>query len=285
MTPRVLLATAAALPAADDETPRVLRALEALGIDAAVAGWPDVGAPWADADLVVVRSTWDYADDPAAFLAWADDVASTTAVRNPPAVLRWNAHKGYLADLAAHGVAVLPTALVPQGAPDEAVERAAAAMGPDVVVKPAVDVGGRGARRGAPGDPGLLEHACGLVALGDVLVQPCATSIATEGEHSLVLLHGEPLLARRKVPGGGDFRVHEHHGGRTEVAPLDGELVALAEAALAATPAPVLYARADAVRFEGRLHLMELELIEPYLYLRGDDEVAAVAAAIAAELG
>ncbi len=286
MSPRVLLATAAQLPAGDLETPRIVDALAGLGIDAAIESWSDPDVGWARADAVIVRSTWDYTEHLDDFLCWADAVAPAASLWNPARVLRWNAHKRYLVELAASGLSVVPTTLLAAGEDQAAIEAALQAAGPGlVVVKPAVDAGARGARCGAAGDPTLAAHAAALVAAGDVLVQPHMAQIAEEGELSVVVLRGVPLLARRKLPADGDFRVHEHHGGRTVAVPLDDELVAFAEAALALVDEPLLYARVDAVRHEGSLHLMELELIEPLLYLDTDDEVHAAATAIASVLG
>lgn len=280
---KVLLASAATLPAADAETPRLVTALAARGIDAGICSWSDQAVHWSNADAVIVRSTWDYTDRLHDFLAWTDSVAATTQLWNPAPVIRWNAHKGYLIELASRGVAIVETSVLAQHASADACDTAlelASSTGGALVVKPAVGAGARGAKVGAAGDADLRSHLAALVQRGDVLLQPFVESVSDEGELSVLVLWGEPLLARRKVPSVGDFRVNEHHGGRTEATELTVELVRAAKLATSAVSEPLLYARVDLVRHEGVLRVMELELIEPYLYLDTEEEFDAVARAI-----
>ena len=70
-----------------------------------------------------------------------------------------------------------------------------------------------------------------------------------------------------KRPKDGDFRVQWTHGGsHASVAPPPS-IVDQARAVLDAAPSAGLYARVDGVVRDGRLILMELEQIEPYLFL------------------
>jgi glutathione synthase/RimK-type ligase-like ATP-grasp enzyme len=72
-----------------------------------------------------------------------------------------------------------------------------------------------------------------------------------------------------KRPKAGDFRVQEYLGGVTLPckAPPSGA-IELARAALKAAPAHAAYARVDIVADdEGVLRIMELELVEPSLFL------------------
>ena len=122
----------------DAETRPLLAALAARGVDAVDLPWdePDETADWAGADLVVVRTTWDYTERRDAFLAWAARVEAGTRLQNPLAVLEWNSHKRYLVELAEAGVPVVPTTLLPQG-------RSPGPLPPGpLVVKPAVSAGG-----------------------------------------------------------------------------------------------------------------------------------------------
>ena len=244
------------------ETRPLVDALVAAGVDAATRPWDDPSAGWTSADLVAVRTTWDYTARRGEFLAWARGVDAATSLQNPLGVLEWNSHKAYLVELADAGVPVVPTTLVPAGDPDPT-----AALGRGrQVVKPAVSAGGRGAHLG-DGDA-LAGALAGLVAEGDALVQPAVESIGREGEVSLVRLGDSWSHAVRKMPPAGGFLVHERHGGRlSDHTPTDRE-VTVAEAALACAPAPVHAARVDLVRFDGEPVVMELELIEPELFLR-----------------
>lgn len=245
----------------DAETRPLVATLSARGIEAADAPWDDDTAGWADADLVAVRTTWDYTERRDDFLAWATKVDAATTLVNPLSVLAWNSHKRYLVELAAAGVPTVPTTLLEHGTavPDDL------GRGP-VVVKPAVSAGGRGTVLGLPDD--LRATVRDLLGAGDVLVQPAVESIGREGEVSLIRLGEAWSHAVRKLPAAGGFLVHEKHGGRLEDhTPTTGE-VEVAEAALARAPGDVAAARVDLVRVDGEPVVMELELIEPELFLR-----------------
>jgi glutathione synthase/RimK-type ligase-like ATP-grasp enzyme len=269
---KVVLATADPLPVPDTESHLIVEALVAGGAQAEMQPW-DGGYDWAGADLVVVRSTWDYYGRLAEFLRWADAVEAVTALANPAAVLRWNAHKAYLVEMAGRGVPTVPTRVVRQGTwlPEP---NWLASLGPELVVKPAVSVGAIGAFRGLHDDPGLLAHLSGLAEAGDFLVQPFIGSVLSEGESSLMFAAGALSHAVRKVPRDGDYRSQEHHGGTTvphlaTLAELD-----VAQAALAAAPARCAYARVDLVATRTGPVVMELEVIEPFLFLPYDEGAA-----------
>ncbi|KRE55479.1 RimK family alpha-L-glutamate ligase [Phycicoccus sp. Soil748] len=251
----------------DPEPPLVAEQLTARGHRADVVVWHD-DVDWSAYDLVVIRSTWDYFERLEEFLAWVDRVDVESRIVNPPAVVRWNVHKGYLAELGAAGVPVLPMLVVPRGAAD--IDARIAATGwEQVVVKPAVDGGARKAARGEATSPALVEHARVVVELGDVVVQPYAPGIE-DGEVSLFVFGGEVSHAVRKVPADGDYRVQAHHGGAEHPHTATEAELATARAALAVAPDGVTYARVDLVEHEGVPTVMELELIEPDLFLRMD---------------
>ncbi len=221
-------------------------------------------------DLVLPLMAWPYVAQAARWFALLDDwQAAGVAVRNPPALLRWNSDKAYLPALATAGVAVVPTLM--SAALDDAALAVARGRwgGVDLVVKPPISAGASGTYRlpdGAP-VPGDMRGR-------PMLVQPLMPAIASEGEYSLFLFGGALSHAIVKRPGAGDFRVQAQFGGREWAVPPPEGALALARAALeaacrlAGVDGPPLYARVDLVRNpEGALALMELELIEPSLFL------------------
>lgn len=284
--PDVHLVSADGLPRIDDdlETPELARTLQELGCDARIVAWTDTSVDWRAAPVTVVRSTWDYTGQRDRFCAWADATAMQTSLWNPAEVLRWNSHKGYLRDLVDAGVAVVPTRHLLAGTSDDPVAVAAAQGWDTALVKPAVSAGAKDTWVLQPGDDASARDARALAAGADVLVQPFLPQIATDGEWTVLVIDGEPLLARRKLPKPGDFRVQEHLGGSTAAVPLDDELAsvgrAIVDAAMRLTGADLLYARVDLVRIDGALRLMELELVEPFFYLYEANEYRAVAEAI-----
>ncbi|WP_207892060.1 ATP-grasp domain-containing protein [Streptacidiphilus pinicola] len=269
--PDIALLTGRTMPREVPENDLLVAELRALGVDAEIHPW-DADLDWSTYGLALVRTTWDYWDRLDEFLAWAETAGHRTTLRNPAEVIAWNHHKSYLPALAEQGVSVIPTALLRRGADRAQVDKVLAAFRErhgdvEVVGKPAVSAGARGALRAHIDAPETAAHLESLVGEGDALLQPLVESVLTRGETSLVFFGSEFSHAVRKVPASGEYRIHEHHGGtvRTHL-PSEAEL-AVARAALAAAPAPVAYGRVDLVDLADGPAVMELELIEPELFL------------------
>jgi glutathione synthase/RimK-type ligase-like ATP-grasp enzyme len=256
-------------PSADRDLPVLRRALEDAGAEVAVAHWDDPAVDWAGFDLVVIRSTWDYSWRVAEFVAWVERCGKVTRLANPAGVVRWNTDKRYLGDLAEAGVPAVETRYLapgdPVGLPDDH----------EYVVKPTSGAGARLAARYTPEERETavrqLErmHAQGLTAM----VQPYLSSIDASGERALQFFGGRFLHASRKgavlEPGTAYDADKVPHPRLEPWEPTPAEL-SVAERALAAVPdAPeLLYARVDLVDGDdGQPRVMELELIEPNLFL------------------
>lgn len=261
---RIGIATCKHPPVHDEDIDFLLPALRRRGAEVEAKAWNDPKVDWAGYDAVFISSTWDYDESLDAFRKWAKRTGKATRLHNPAATVDWNIDKRYLRDLEAAGVATIPTVWTEPGE-DEEIERAIAELGwNDVIVKPVVDLG---ARRLARVEPEMLGRILAAVDAPG-MAQPFLGRLQTEGELSLVLIGGKLTHAVRKRPARGDFRVQPQYGGSVEVLEPAADAVALAEAALAAAPGEPLYARADMIRDDdGRLRLIELELIEPNLYL------------------
>jgi glutathione synthase/RimK-type ligase-like ATP-grasp enzyme len=264
--PRVALVTCASIRELTDDDRPLLGELWRLGIQAEPAVWDDPSVDWKRFDAAVIRSTWDYHLSPAAFLAWLSRHESMGgALWNPAPVVRENADKSYLKVLEAAGVPVVPTAWIARGE-NANLEALLASRGwTDAVLKPAVSAGAFRTCRIKPGEgQAELDE---ILAHGDAMLQPYLPEIAAEGEWSFVFLGGEFSHAVLKSPRAGDFRVQEEHGGRAARREPPRELLEQAREALIAGPRPCLYARVDGVRRGSELIVIELELIEPSLYL------------------
>ncbi len=266
---RIVLVTGATMAKPDPETHLLVAALAEIGVEAVVAPW-DSPEDWGAYPLVVVRTPWDYFRRLPEFLAWAKRTSQLTAFVNPVSVIEWNSHKAYLRELAAKGIPTVPTLWLDQGAADGAARLAATGWG-EVVVKPAVSIGAIGALKAQAADPACIAHLAALLAEGDVLVQPFIESVAAQGEVSLIYFGGTFSHAIRKQPAAGDYRVQDMYGGTNHPYQPAADEVELATLALSATPAPTTYARVDMVRLpDGGPAVMELELIEPELFLGVD---------------
>lgn len=265
---RVALVTCGAIRELTDDDKPLLGELWRLGIRAEPAIWDDPAVDWKRFDAAVIRSTWDYHLSHAAFAAWLIRLeALGVALWNPPAVIRANADKSYLRELEAAGVMTPPTAWLKHGA-SESLDALLKARGwTDAVVKPVISAGAYRTHRVALGRKGGQAALDEVLAHSAAMVQPFLPEIVSEGEWSFIFLGGEFSHAVLKTPAHGDFRVQEEHGGKTDRRVPPPALLAQARDAVIAGPRPCLYARVDGVRRGGDLLVVELELIEPSLYL------------------
>ncbi len=238
--------------------------------------WNEVG-DLAGFDLVMPLVAWGYHLDPFGWHQLLDRMEQCEVpVLNPVPLLRWNSDKRYLAELGTKAVSVIPTLLF-EAMDEAALGDARARFGGELVIKPPVSASADGTHRLGPADP-LPSQAAGR----PMLAQPFLGSVAREGEYSIMMFGGRFSHSIVKRPKAGDFRVQPHLGGTELACPPPEGAIELAEAALAAAPAKAAYARVDMVRDDaGRLAVIELELIEPALWLQhAPDQGASFADAI-----
>ncbi|MBL0042496.1 MAG: hypothetical protein KA505_00435 [Xanthomonadales bacterium] len=270
--PKIALVTAQEARSLDEDLPPLI---DAFGSDAVAVCWDDSGVDWSTFDLVLLRSAWDYVPRLAEFLAWCERVSAQTLLLNPPCLVRWNTDKHYLADLAAQGLATVPSHFLEpgtHGATD--LQGIVASLATDeFVVKPAVGAGSKDAQRYRRRQiQTAIRHADVLLAdARSVLVQPYLDQVDSAGETALMFFDGRFSHAIRKGP---LLRLDE---GPTEKLFAPEEITArtpsvdeigLATRVVAAIPggAP-LYARVDLLRAgDGSPCVLELELTEPSLF-------------------
>ncbi|GGO44399.1 ATP-grasp domain-containing protein [Streptomyces lasiicapitis] len=269
--PAVALVTCASQMAdgRDRDLPELVRALGDAGAAARAVVWDDPAVDWAAYDLVVIRSTWDYTPRAAEYVAWAERVAAVTRLANPADVVRWNTDKRYLGELAAADVPTVPTTYLTPDHVELPAQRA------EFVLKPTAGAGARLAARYRPDEhPAARAHLARLHADGlTAMLQPYAPHIDETGERALVFLGGRFLHAIQKgavlAPGTAYDAEKVSHPGVRPWAPSEAELDVAARA-LAAIPGDpdLLYARVDLVDgADGQPRVMELELVEPNLFL------------------
>jgi glutathione synthase/RimK-type ligase-like ATP-grasp enzyme len=230
------------------------------GLDIAYRPW---SAPFESASLTLPVMAWGYHRHLDHWYAALDAWEATGArFANPVPVLRWNTDKCYLLDLNARGIPAVPTVDVPtlDAASMEAARRALSAE--EFIVKPPVSAGSDDTFRLSARD------TVPAAAMGRrMLVQPLMTAILDQGEWSLFYLGGALAHCIVKRAKSGDFRVQPQFGGQVTTENPPRAATDLAEAALALVSADVLYARVDLVADGDTFRIMELELIEPWLYL------------------
>jgi len=232
--------------------------------------WANPDVDWEQYRCAVFRSTWDYHERPAEFSTWLQRVESTTILCNPAETIRWNMDKHYLRDLQERGMAVVPSRFVERGTKATLAELLAETRWSEAVVKPCVSGAARHTYRVTPATAGDLEHVIQqLLAVESLILQPFQQDIINVGEDTLMVFGGRYSHAVRKVAKVGDFRVQDDHGGTTHHYQPTNEQIEMAERVVAACRPTPAYARVDLIRSnEGQLAVMELELIEPELWLR-----------------
>ncbi|MEO0576646.1 MAG: hypothetical protein AAF004_14370 [Pseudomonadota bacterium] len=246
------------------------------GLDVETISWR-AEAAWSTFDAVIIRSTWDYQHDHQAFFDTLRKISAATRLANPLALMRWNMDKRYLAELARDGVATVPTVFGEGLAPGQLPGMLESVTEPHVI-KPVISAG---AERTFRIEPGMSEAQLAPIVAAHQksawMWQPFLTRITTEGEYSLFYFSGEYSHAILKTPKSGDFRVQEEFGGVIQAITPAAELRAAADQTLASLDSPPLYARVDLVRGnrDDAWQLIELELIEPSLYLRMDEQASA----------
>ena len=266
MPPRIAFATSQALEYLTDSDRLAAIALKNLGARVTPAVWTDDSVNWKSFDKIVVRSPWDYFSHQERFLRWFDTLdRAGIPVENSTAILRWNLDKVYLREL---GVPVVPTEWVEQGGVLDLAGLLRLREWEKAVIKPTISAGGHDTwvvtrdnvaeyqARMAP-----VLGRCGL------MVQPFLDTIRDQGELSFLFFRKEFSHSVIKRPGKGDFRVQVEYGGSAEPIEPPAELIAQAERVVKAVKGELLYARVDGVAVNGEFHLMELEVLEPDLFL------------------
>ncbi|MGI8794657.1 MAG: ATP-grasp domain-containing protein [Acidimicrobiales bacterium] len=287
-SPLIALATAAEVAELDEEGQLLASALRERGAQVTPAVWDGADIDWAAYDLVVVRSTWDYAMRRPAYLAWAEQVATVSRLLNAPDLLTWNTDKRYLHDLAHAGVSIVPSQFIDPG---ECVEHDW--LHTEHVVKPSVSAGSKDTLRLGPEDADRsVAHLSAILDTGrTALVQPYLADVDTAGETAMLFCDAEFSHAMCKGA------ILERGAGLVEGlfapevitprTPSDAEM-ALGRAAMAAIPGdePPLYARIDALPSPDGPVVLEIELTEPSMFFEyADGSAGRFADAILARLG
>ncbi len=232
----------------------------ARGLQVEDLSWDDPKADWASYAAVIIGTTWDYWDRLDEFLATLERIEAHTLLFNPLALVKWNVRKTYLRDLEAKGAKLIPTLWL-DVCDAAAVSAAFETLGSeDVVFKRQVGAGAKDQHRLKRGEPvPNMPHP--------MMAQPFLPMIQQEGELSFIFIDGQFCHALIKRAQPGDYRIQSTYGGREEKITPSTEDLAAAKAIIGTLDAAPLYGRVDMLRGpDGGLLLMELEVIEPYLY-------------------
>lgn len=276
---RVALVTCDIFPDLWDDDFPLRDALVSRGVAVDAVRWDDPAVDWAGYDLAVIRSTWDYVSRRDQFVEWARRVPRLV---NPADIVEWNTDKRYLSDLAAAGVPVTPTSYVAPGS-----SWSPPATG-TWVVKPTISAGSQDTGRYAlPSEQALaVAHVERLTAAGrTAMIQPYLAAVDSAGETAVLctpdadgsLTYSHAIRKGAMLTGPDVGAIDPGSEKITPRTPSAAEL-AVAAQALAAIPGGskrLLYARVDMIPGpDGEPLVVELELTEPSLFLRGNPAAA-----------
>lgn len=253
-----------------DLTPSDQLAAQALaqhGVTVIPTIWDDPTVDWNAFDLIVMRSPWDYFLYPDRFAQWIEQIADLP-VQNPISVVRWNMDKRYLLDLSGLGIPIVPTVWVDHALnPREIMETY---NWERALLKPTISGGAHGIHR-ITRENADSQALAEMLQVSNVMIQPELSEIQ-QGEWSLLFFNGEYSHAVIKYPADGQIFVQSQHGGTTETAIPDPMMIQQAAVILRSAEMylnirPLLYARVDGLLIDGVFTLMELEVLEPHLFL------------------
>ncbi|MFP3832643.1 RimK family alpha-L-glutamate ligase [Chryseobacterium sp. SIMBA_028] len=258
---------------ANDEDTELIIFLTNKGLDVFPAIWNDENVDWSGFDVVVIKSPWDYHNHLKEFLNWLERVENLgVKVLNSVEIIKWNSDKHYLKDIAEKGLPVIPAEYLKK---DSAFSNQFFDLfkTDKLVVKPCVSAGAQNTITVSKDN--LDERSIEIEQLlkeQDYMVQPFVEEIKN-GEWSFLFFNGKYSHCSLKTPKQGDFRVQHYHGGSISYPTPEPLHIEQAGAYLKSLPQSTLYARVDGVLINNSFHLMELELIEPYLFLNSDNNL------------
>ena len=230
------------------------------GFDLEDVDWANAEEDWSRFAAVIIGTTWDYWDQPDHFLNTLERIEGQTPLFNPAALVRWNTNKRYLKTLTESGARTIPTLWLDKVGAEEFIASFKELGSDDLVFKRQIGAGADGQHRLSPTDT-LPDMPFPM------MVQPFLKTIQDEGEYSFIFIGGTFSHALLKQAKSGDYRIQSSYGGRETAITPSAEDLSEAKAILGLLDETPFYARVDMIRDEdGRLLLMELELIEPYLY-------------------
>ena len=251
-------------------------ALMRHGISSVRIDWASPDVDWSQFRCAVFRTTWDYFERRDEFTAWLNHIRGQTRLCNDAALIAWNMDKHYLADLEAKGIPIVPSQFIERGRTATLHELLDESGWEEAIIKPCISGAARHTYRLNRESAAQLEPVVRQLLTDESLIlQPLQQSVLRDGEDTLMLFNGGFTHAVRKVPKPGDFRVQDDHGGTVRPHEPSDAQIEFAQRAMAACQSAPAYGRVDLVRDNhGNLVVMELELIEPELWLRNHPPAA-----------
>ena len=265
---KIALATSRKYQELTREEQPLIQLFEEKRIHAIPAIWNDPSIHWQNFESIIVRSIWDYHLYPDNFMAWLDHLETIEVqVLNPVTTLRWNSHKSYLIDIADNALVVVPTQLIKE--PEDLFKSWLNSFAVDsFVIKPTISASSFLTHQYALTEwDQMVEQISPHLAERAFIIQPFVRAIVETGELSLMYFNRRFSHAVLKTAKTGEFRVQSEYGGSSKRIDVSESVVQQAQRYLDLVEGPLLYARVDGCMVDDEFVLMELELVEPSLFL------------------
>ena len=252
----------------------LIEPMKKIGWIAEEISWRNENVNWNDYDAVIVRSTWDYQNDSEKFIGVLEKINNVSHLENDLDLMKWNMNKNYLFDLEQKGIKIVDTIWEKNFNTNLAHEYFEKLDTDEIIIKPNISANADNTFRLTREKLNKnLEQLEKIFAVREFMVQPFLKNIIDEGEYSLFYFNGQFSHSVLKKPKENDFRVQEEHGGNIQPFKVASELILIAENIIKKLSTIPLYGRVDLVRDnQNQFALIELELIEPSLYLNKDDQ-------------
>jgi len=253
----------------NNEDDQIISYLTEKGLNISKEIWNDEQVKWENYDLAILKSPWDYFDLIEDFYAWLKKIEDLNIkLLNPLEIVRWNADKHYLHDIENAGLNVTPSKFITKGDEVNLLQYFEDFKTDQFIVKPAVSGGSKNTFRvTAANVDEINEKLKILVQLEDFILQPFIKEIEEIGELSFLFFNGQFSHTLLKKAAKGDFRVQATFGGTVLPHQPNDELIKTAKKYVDQFAEGCLYARVDGAMVNNEFVLMELELIEPFLFL------------------
>lgn len=258
-----------ASPTVENEDDKLLNFLIRKGLKIEKVIWNDPQIKWENYDLAILKSPWDYFDLIEDFYTWLKLLKSKNIrLLNPVSTVEWNADKHYLQDIANSGLKVTPSLFIDRGQQIKLQDYFDKLKTENMIIKPCVSGGSKNTFKVSTDNVQEAESKINaLLQQEDFIIQPFLTEIAQQGEWSFLFFGGKYSHALLKKAKAGDFRVQHSLGGSIHPQKPTQEAINSCQQYVDQFAKNCLYARVDGAIINGEFYLMELELIEPFLFL------------------
>ncbi|MFD0939357.1 ATP-grasp domain-containing protein [Pedobacter boryungensis] len=261
-------------PTVENEDDSLLRFLKSKNLNIQKVIWNDPQVNWECYDIAILKSPWDYFDLITDFYQWLESLKNKNVkLLNPIDIVKWNADKHYLQDIEKAGLKVTPSIFIDKGQKINLQDYFEKLSTDKIIVKPSVSGGSKNTFKvTAINAEEISTKLNDLLQKEDFILQPFLSEIEETGEWSLLFFGGEFSHALLKKAKSGDFRVQHTFGGTIHPQHPSQHLLATAQQYVNHFAKDCLYARVDGAIVNDEFLLMELELIEPFLFLATEEK-------------